>query len=124
MKTGWLFILAAVSAGCGGSEPSPASPKADTEAAPVRKARGGTSDESRSSALQCDDGSCFACGDAICLVGFYCTVGKAGRGCAWLPSCASKASCACITPMLREEPSCTCQEKEGGVYVTCDGARL
>jgi len=112
--------------GCGGSEPSPASPKAESDTTQPGKARGRATDEAAGShaSTQCDDGSCFACGDAICLVGFYCAVGKSGRGCAWLPSCATKASCACIAPTLREDPSCSCQEKEGGVYVTCDGARL
>ena len=44
----------------------------------------------RRSGIECDDGSCFACGDAVCLNGFYCAVSKSGRGCAWLPSCPAK----------------------------------
>ncbi|HKQ67702.1 MAG TPA: hypothetical protein VJT73_00110 [Polyangiaceae bacterium] len=76
------------------------------------------------SRVQCDDGSCFSCGEALCLAGFYCSASKAGHGCAWTPSCGAKASCACLKAALRDEPSCSCQEREGGVFVTCDGAKL
>lgn len=118
-----LPILLAVA--CGGASPGPVR-KAPGEAAP---SKGKTpdpppkEDEGRGG-VQCDDGSCFSCGEAICLSGFFCSVGKSGHGCAWLPNCSGRPSCGCIAPSLREEPSCSCQEKEGGIYVTCDGAKL
>jgi hypothetical protein len=78
----------------------------------------------RSSRVKCEDGSCFACGEAVCLSGFYCAVGKTGHGCAWVPSCSGKPTCACLAAAMREEPSCSCEEKEGGIFVVCDGAKL
>jgi hypothetical protein len=116
-----VFFLAA----CGGSTPPPEPPKHEpAEAKGKAESRPEEDTSARRSGVECDDGSCFACGDAVCLSGFYCAIGKSGRGCAWLPSCPGKPTCACIAPTLREEPSCSCQEKEGGVFVTCDGARL
>ncbi len=76
------------------------------------------------SGVECADGSCFTCGQAVCLRGFYCAVGRLGRGCAWLPSCPGTPTCACIGAALHDEPNCACQEKEGGVFVACDGAKL
>ena len=110
---------------CGGAAP------ATVHKAPAEAALGKSKapdpapkeDEGRGG-VQCDDGSCFTCGEAVCLSGFFCSVGKSGHGCAWLPNCGARPSCGCLAPTLREEPSCTCQEKEGGIYVTCDGAKL
>jgi hypothetical protein len=116
-----IFLVAA----CGGAQP------ATVRKAPVESASGKTKgpepapkDEEGRAGVQCDDGSCFACGEAICLSGFFCSVGKSGHGCAWVPSCGGRPTCGCITPSLREDPSCSCQEKQGGIYVTCDGAKL
>jgi hypothetical protein len=119
-------LLALVAfASCGGGSPPAESPKphAGTDAKPKEPS---ADDEpgTRRSGVQCDDGSCFACGEAVCLRGFYCAVGRSGRGCAWVPSCPGTPSCACLSAALREEPSCACEEKEGGVYVVCDGAKL
>jgi hypothetical protein len=109
---------------CGGATPPTAhKPAPDTAASKSNVPEPGAKEEGRGG-VQCDDGSCFACGEAICLSGFFCSVGKTGRGCAWMPNCTGRPTCGCITPALREDPSCSCQEKEGGVYVTCDGARL
>ena len=126
MKASWIWLAGALGA-CGGSN-SPAEalkrPGAlETKSKPETRAEN-ESTSSRRAGIECDDGSCFACGEAVCLSGFYCSVGKSGRGCAWLPSCPGKPTCSCIGAALREEPSCSCQEKESAVYVTCDGARL
>jgi hypothetical protein len=118
------FVLLA---SCGGSSPpaeTASKPRPATESKAKSEARVEDEPASRRSGVECEDGSCFACGEAVCLSGFYCAVGKSGRGCAWLPSCPGKATCACVGAALRDEPGCGCQEKEGGVYVTCDGAKL
>jgi hypothetical protein len=128
MKTTFLTVGLAFFAACGGSSPPAETPaKAHKESESKTKTDERAPDEpavSRRSGVECDDGSCFTCGEAVCLSGFYCSVGKSGRGCAWLPSCPGKATCACVGAALKDEPSCGCQEKEGGVYVTCDGAKL
>jgi hypothetical protein len=120
-----LILPAILMAACGGAAPAPAR-KSPGASAPskAKAAESPPKDDETRGGVQCDDGSCFACGEAICLSGFFCSVGKSGHGCAWLPNCGGRPSCGCITPSLREDPSCSCQEKEGGVYVTCDGARL
>jgi hypothetical protein len=108
---------------CGGSAPPPEAPRAVAEKKSKAEPR---SEEpvTRRSGVECDDGSCFKCGEAVCFSGFYCSVGRSGRGCAWVPTCAGKTTCSCLASALRDEPSCGCQEKDGGVYVTCDGAKL
>jgi hypothetical protein len=125
MKNGWVVAGLVLFTACGGSAPPADAPKSRASES-KSKAESRTEEEpsSRRPGVQCDDGSCFACGEAVCLSGFYCSVGRSGRGCAWLPSCPGKATCACVGAALRDEPSCGCQEKEGGVYVTCDGAKL
>jgi hypothetical protein len=124
VKTGlWISVL--LLAACGGATPAKVQPSPFPAAAARNKASNAPAkDDDGRGGVQCDDGSCFACGEAICLSGFFCSVGKSGHGCAWLPNCSGRPNCGCITPALREDPSCSCQEKEGGVYVTCDGARL
>ena len=117
------IVLASTWLACGGSAPPPEAPRPS----PEKKAKPDVlADEppARRAGIECDDGSCFKCGDAVCLSGFYCSVGRTGRGCAWLPTCAAKPSCACIANFLRDESSCACQEKDGGVYMLCDGAKL
>ena len=124
MKTGLWFSVILLAA-CGGATPPAAQkPAVETASSKSKGAEPPPKEDEGRGGVQCDDGSCFACGEAICLSGFFCSVGKTGHGCAWLPSCTGKPNCGCITPALRDDPSCSCQEKEGGVYVTCDGARL
>jgi hypothetical protein len=126
MKNGWVVAGWALFTACGGSTPPADAPKSHAAAESKAKPEAHVEEEpaSRKSGVECDDGSCFACGEAVCLSGFYCSVGRSGRGCAWLPSCPGKATCACVGAALKDEPGCGCQEREGGVYVTCDGAKL
>jgi hypothetical protein len=119
-----LVLSVLFAAACGGATAAPAHNAAAEGPAAKANAVESAGKEDEGRGVRCDDGSCFACGEAICLSGFFCSVGKTGHGCAWLPSCGGRPNCGCITPSLRDDPSCTCQEKEGGVYVTCDGARL
>lgn len=124
MKIGALVSVLLLAA-CGGATPPAArKPAAETATAKTSAPGPAPKDDEGRGGVQCDDGSCFACGEAVCLSGFFCSVGKAGHGCAWMPNCTGRPTCGCISPALREDPSCSCQEKEGGVYVTCDGARL
>ena len=91
------------------------------------KARGGsqTADdessehsEAEAAASQCDDGTCFPCADAICPTGYFCDESAAaGPVCEWLPECADSATCSCVLGVVGE--SCSCDERDGGVYLTC-----
>ncbi|HMJ14278.1 MAG TPA: hypothetical protein VK524_22840 [Polyangiaceae bacterium] len=66
----------------------------------------------------CEDGTCFTCGDTICLSGFYCDTGAAGGpACSWLPACTKGASCGCVKKELGA--GCSCEERSGGLHVTC-----
>ena len=93
------------------AEPEAASEEASDEAAPAPAARRNL----------CEDGTCFRCGEGICPTGFYCDEGaQGGAACSWLPSCAARASCACIERALGS--GCSCQESGGGPKVSCEGA--
>jgi hypothetical protein len=127
VKIGRLAVTFSLLSACGGSTPPAAEPKSHTDDAQKSTGADTSNQEDhpkRSSRVQCDDGSCFACGEAVCLSGFYCAIGKAGHGCAWLPSCPGKPTCSCLAGAMREDPGCTCEEKEGGIFVACDGAKL
>jgi hypothetical protein len=68
---------------------------------------------------ECEDGTCFACGDDYCPNGFYCDDNApSGAGCSWLPECAEEATCSCVENALGE--GCTCEERDGGVHVACE----
>jgi hypothetical protein len=125
MKIALAPAAALVLLACGGSSPPAEAPKSHVESKSKAEPKSESEPaQQKRSGVECEDGSCFACGEAVCLSGFFCSVGRSGRGCAWVPSCPGKATCACLGQALREEPSCSCQEKEGAVYVVCDGARL
>jgi hypothetical protein len=107
-----------VLAACGGAQTAPGAAPAGSAAGESSTASAARPDRPRGPA--CTEGSCFACGEGVCLPGSYCETDKGKQGCAWSPKCASKSSCACLAPMLKAEASCRCEEKQGGVYVTCD----
>lgn len=66
----------------------------------------------------CDDGTCFPCGDGICPAGWYCQDdAKNGAACSWLPDCAERGECGCITRVLGS--GCACEQREGGAHVKC-----
>jgi hypothetical protein len=68
---------------------------------------------------ECDGGSCFPCGDGICPAGWYCQENApGGAACSWLPACAERSECGCITGVLGSD--CRCEERDGGAHVTCD----
>ena len=68
---------------------------------------------------ECEDGTCFACGEVYCPNGFYCDDNApGGAGCSWLPECAEAASCSCVESALGD--GCACDEHDGGVHVQCE----
>ena len=77
----------------------------------------GEPEESPKAAL-CDDGTCSPCGAGVCPSGWYCDESASGGpACGWLPRCAQKSSCGCLTGKLGA--GCQCSEQSGGLHVTC-----
>jgi hypothetical protein len=120
----WLGLLAA--AACGGvstrADEAGSGPRgAPKSSRPAEEADFTEADDEAAASpasTRCDDDSCFACGQGICLKGFFCderAIG--GAACGWLPSCAAQPSCACVKRALGS--GCSCEERGGGVYVTC-----
>ncbi|HYQ01231.1 MAG TPA: hypothetical protein VER96_21315 [Polyangiaceae bacterium] len=117
------LVLAACGGGAAaGSEPpakapqatsrTHAEPAADSEEAAVEPEA-----EAPKAAL-CDDGTCSPCGAGMCPSGWYCDESASGGpACGWLPRCAQKSSCACLTSQLGS--GCKCSEQGGGLHVTC-----
>jgi hypothetical protein len=69
-------------------------------------------------AALCEDGTCSPCGAGFCPNGWYCDESASGGpACGWLPKCAQKSSCGCLTGKLGA--SCKCSEQSGGLHVTC-----
>jgi hypothetical protein len=120
----WLVLPLALIA-CGGSAPAASSPAATAHA----KAAPGPSDdsaedespaeeESAPPRSACDDGSCSPCGTGMCPTGWYCDESASGGpACSWLPKCAQKSSCGCVSSALGS--ACKCVEQGGGLHVTC-----
>jgi hypothetical protein len=63
----------------------------------------------------CAGGSCTRCADTVCLSGFYCD--ERANACSWVPACAKDPTCACLERAL---PACQCEEREGGLHVSCN----
>ena len=130
-KTGWLgrgawFLGCALAfAACGGGSgatnaPAQGAHDADSKEPESDDATDEDSarEEAAPKAAPCDDGTCSPCGSGICPSGWYCDESAAGGpACGWLPSCAQKSSCACLTAKLGS--SCSCREQAGGLHVTC-----
>lgn len=101
-------------AACGGSS-------SEAKSAGGSSDEGGSSDWSGGDAIGsgCSGGTCARCGDAVCLVGYFCIESAAkGPTCSWLPECAAEASCGCVEGILSD--GCSCEERDGGVFVTCE----
>jgi hypothetical protein len=122
-----MFLLSVVpSCGAGGAPEAKSpdteaeEPKADVETQAVSETEGADAEapETTQPAGSCADGSCFACGSGFCPAGFYCDESASGGpGCGWLPTCAPKATCACVELVLSD---CSCKESDGATHVTCD----
>lgn len=65
---------------------------------------------------QCNDSTCFSCGEGLCPSGFYCDA-QAGPACSWLPECAKEPTCECIRRVLGA--GCACEVRAGGPHVDC-----
>ncbi|HYP74598.1 MAG TPA: hypothetical protein VER12_01510 [Polyangiaceae bacterium] len=86
----------------------PAEPSDDSTAEPA---------EAPTAAI-CDDGTCSPCGAGVCPKGWYCDESASGGpACGWLPRCAQKSSCGCLTGKIGA--GCKCSEQGGGLHVTC-----
>ena len=120
-----LALLVAGGSACGGSPAGAGEPAAT----PHEKASTDTSDaasaEDEAPAEEeapkpglCDDGTCSPCGSGMCPSGWYCDESaKGGAACGWLPQCAQKSSCGCLTKVLGS--ACSCSEQGSGLHVTC-----
>ena len=120
-----VFGLSLALAACGGSEAPANAPRASahhSDSSAVSHDDSPTDDapaeEEAPKAGPCDDGTCSACGAGICPAGWYCDESaKGGPACGWLPACAQKSSCACVTAKLGS--GCACSEQSAGLHVTC-----
>jgi hypothetical protein len=126
----WLGLCAGLimlgSGACGGSAPSPTAPPTATahdKAKPKPPEEAAEDDapaeeETAPARSACDDGTCSPCGTGMCPTGWYCDESASGGpACSWLPQCAQKSSCACLTNTLGS--ACKCSEQTGGLHVTC-----
>ena len=122
----WLFLLAISCAGGSASKPADsASAEGDSAEASADESQDETASadaedgpsESSPRRQSCDDGTCSPCGAGFCLTGWYCDeTAKGGPSCGWLRECPEKASCACLNRVFS---GCSCEEKGGGVHLTC-----
>jgi hypothetical protein len=107
-----LAMLAAAS-GCGGSQP-----RARHRAAGANADESAASEASEPDTAGCHDETCFVCGGAMCLKGFYCDQSLGGGpACSWLPECAKDASCSCLKSVFGSE--CSCEERDNGIFLRC-----
>ena len=114
------LALASLTWSCGGATPKAHAPNRHSDAAASGDNDTQAPDDTPEApqAPSCDDGTCFSCGNGICPKGFYCDQkAPGGPACSWLPKCAKQASCSCVQHVLGS--GCSCDEKNGGVYVDC-----
>jgi hypothetical protein len=117
------MALSCVVCACGGSatpaaQSSDETPAATADSTQLAENGGAEAAEAAPRLPSCDDGTCFACGDTICLAGFYCDAdAPGGPACSWLPACTQQGLCGCLKRELGA--SCRCEEKSGGAHVTC-----
>ncbi len=71
--------------------------------------------ESSAAVDPCAGGTCTTCGESVCLDGFFCA--ESTQSCSWVPACAEDPTCGCLQKAL---PDCSCSERDGGLYVSCD----
>jgi hypothetical protein len=122
----WLLLLTLSCASGSGSKPAD-SAAAEGDAAEgsgdegeeqgASAEAGDESSEPSPRKQSCDDGTCSPCGDSFCLAGWYCDeTAKGGPSCSWLRECPEKVSCSCLNRVFS---GCSCEEKAGGVHLSC-----
>jgi hypothetical protein len=111
------FVLITLTQACGGAAPA-AKPGVHRHIEESTASKD-SDREPASTGPDCSDGTCFKCGQALCLTGFFCDASAAPETCQWLPRCGKGAGCTCIQQTLGAR--CTCYERDGGLYVKCPG---
>lgn len=111
-----LSIIGALVAGCGSGH------RGEARSASADKPSDETSVERGTVEVdvppECEDGTCFRCGDAVCLKGMICYVsGKRGPSCIALAEC-GQASCDCALRTFGR--ACQCTGATTGPTVSCD----
>lgn len=115
-KSAFLVLLCSL-AGCGGQQPTTETASGSEDGFEGSSDSGDVA--TSASGPNCDDGTCFPCGEGICPKGSFCDLGAAGGpACAWLTECAGDPSCSCVQGVLGA--SCSCQGDQGGPVVQCD----
>jgi hypothetical protein len=119
----WLLLLAISCAGGSGQRPAGSAAEGDGdydgEGSGAGEGAGMMRDgeDPAPQRMSCDDGTCSPCGDSFCLSGWYCDeTAQGGPACGWLTECAEKPSCSCVTSVFS---GCSCEEKGGGVHLSC-----
>jgi hypothetical protein len=116
----WLVGVASFTVACGGTVPEPESShggtsRTESESEPAEPASVEPVAEPAAAEDPCSWGGCNACGDVVCLTGFYCD--QAAAACAWLPQCEETPGCKCLLEALGA--NCTCEERAGAAFVDC-----
>jgi hypothetical protein len=120
-----IALIALLLGACGGSPAGTGEPSAtaherathESTEAPSTDDDSPTEEQAPEPAL-CSDGTCSTCGSGLCPSGWYCDESaKGGPACGWLPQCAQKSSCGCMTKVLGS--GCSCSDQGSGLHVTC-----
>jgi hypothetical protein len=120
-SSAYCLLLAACGGSAAGSHPRANAPPEQvsihTDQAAASEDSAPEPEEASKAAL-CDDGTCSPCGAGFCPIGWYCDESaRGGPACGWLPRCAQKSSCGCLTGELGA--GCKCSEQGVGLHVTC-----
>jgi len=111
--SGFCSALLVAAWGCGGSQP-----RARHRAPGQHADDSPASESSEPDTAGCHDETCFVCGGAMCLKGFYCDQNLAGdRHAAGCRSAPKKRAVAALKSALGSE--CSCEERDNGVYLRC-----
>ena len=113
LRITWPAWALLVVAGCGGSAGPAKSVHTSTEEPAT-----GSDAADVPPVLDCGNGTCQRCGPGICPEGSYCDESAGGGpACSWIPECVDPVACDCLVNVLGSR--CTCEERDGGAYVTC-----
>lgn len=109
------LLLTSLINGCGGTSSAVKQPEPEHSAGePTEEAHSAAAEPS---GPDCSDGSCFRCGEGLCLPGFYCDESTQEPTCQWAARCGKSPSCGCIQQLLGS--GCHCDVRGGGLFVKC-----